>query len=245
MAISPTDLKPAIADDSKSPEASPRSIPITRRSILKTISFRSSVDVSELEAGNSNKRFSVDTEEQTHDHPSIAEVPEGSAEGDDEIIYHAESNEEISRGRFRSMSSDVSVNTAKRDRLKSNPSGSEDETDKLKKEALVRGGESTKQTARKPQPPKDSVPSKTSKSKRVKVGFNTLPGTAESETGKDREDTMVVNTAAVKAQKTVKYSNSAIDNPNVNGKIDEITSATQQTIEVMRKGQRAFMVSLL
>ena len=154
---------------------------------------------------------------------------------EDEIVFFAENTtSDGNRSRFRSLSSDISIESEK------------EKSNQKEKDNSPRPPQTTTTNSKAPRPPANNKTSKSAPNKRPKVGFNlnnsmdtqnTPPRVGKSEPKEEG------TSSPPKEQKTVKYSNANVE-AETGGGASEINTATQQTIDVMRRGQKAFMKSM-
>jgi hypothetical protein len=151
-----------------------------------------------------------------------------------EIIYLAEpGSPEGARSRFRSLSSEISIESHSSKKVDKNPEQSDGGT---KENSILRPSSPTGKTAPRPPSTVRSHASAASTMRRFRVGFTRTSPQAKVQ--KTAEQPM-------QQQKSVKYSNFPVDAPadaETKRRGSTIHIATQQTIDVAKSGQKAFMV---
>jgi hypothetical protein len=179
-------------------------------------------------------------------------------EEEEEIQYLSDNNANEGdgvRSRFRSLSSEISIDSqtskgvTKKEKSSKNLTQPDSENEKVGKEVSLRPSRPVSTAGPKtPRPPPGKTPrsanTTSQQNKRPKVGFalnasqdNTTPLKSSPEKEKKTGEN-----STGKNQKTIKYSNQSLETENVVA--GEMLTSTQQTIDVMKRGQKSFMRSM-
>jgi hypothetical protein len=152
-----------------------------------------------------------------------------------EIIYQSEmGGADGTRSRFRSLSSEISIDSHSSKKIDKSP---EENSNVVKENSSLRPSSPTSKAVPRPPSSVRSHASTASNTRRFRVGYTrTSP---ESKVLKPVEH-------PPQQQQPVRYSNHPVDapaDPETKRKGSTIHIATQQTIDVAKSGQKAFMVS--
>jgi hypothetical protein len=187
-----------------------------------------------------------------------ADAPNIIKEEEEEIEYLSDNNANEGdgvRSRFRSLSSELSIDSqtskgaTKKEKSSKNLMQADSENEKGGKEVSLRASRpaSTAGPPKTPRPPPSRTPrsanTTSQQNKRPKVGFtlNASQDNTPMKPSLEKEKKGGENSTG-KNQKTIKYSNQSLETENVVA--GEMLTSTQQTIDVMKRGQKSFMRSM-